>query len=199
MKFKVTGTTPLMMNNPQTVNPLNTFSKALKELTSKRTKTDEDMEEIFHLKFLASVYTNNRGQYIVPLDMIEQSLIAAARENKLGKKFERSVSVFGDAVLEFEHKNMTPEELYEDYPELYVDIRPVGVQKVKVPTARAIFPEWSFETEIFFDETQLNDSEVAYAFTVAGERYGLGTYRKKFGKFEVEEIKEKKGKKGKSL
>lgn len=192
MKFKLIGTTPLMMNNPQTVNPLSYYSKELKKLTSKRTKQDEDMEEIFHIKFLSSLYMNNRGQYIVPLDMIEQTLIAAAKENKLGKKFERSVVVPQDAILEFKHKNCTPEELYQNFAELYVDIRPVGVMKAKIPTARAIFPEWSLETEIFFDETQLNDSDIAYALDVAGQRYGIGTYRKKFGKFRIEEIKSKK-------
>ena len=41
-----------MLNNPQTVNPMNEFTKAISALTSKRKKTDEDQNEIFHLKFL---------------------------------------------------------------------------------------------------------------------------------------------------
>ena len=53
IKFRITGTCPLMLNNPQTVNPMNEYSKALKELTSKRTKTDEDQNEIFHLKYIS--------------------------------------------------------------------------------------------------------------------------------------------------
>lgn len=45
IKFRITGTMPLMLNNPQTVNPFNEFTKKLKPLTSKRTKTDDDMLE----------------------------------------------------------------------------------------------------------------------------------------------------------
>ena len=44
IKFRMTGTCPLMLNNPQTVNPMNEFTKAISELTSKRKKTDEDQK-----------------------------------------------------------------------------------------------------------------------------------------------------------
>ena len=46
IKFRMTGTCPLMLNNPQTVNPMNEYSKALKDsqvreprLTMIRTKS----------------------------------------------------------------------------------------------------------------------------------------------------------------
>ena len=85
-----------MLNNPQTVNPMNEYSKALKELTSKRTKTDDDQNEIFHLKFLASCYYNNKGQYFLPANMIAKSFEAGAKENKLGAKF---AAIMGDDEL----------------------------------------------------------------------------------------------------
>ena len=85
IKFRMTGTCPLMLNNPQTVNPMNEFTKAISALTSKRKKTDEDQNEIFHLKFLASCYWNNKGQYFLPANMIAKSFEAGAKENKLGQ------------------------------------------------------------------------------------------------------------------
>ena len=106
IKFKMTGVCPLMLNNPQTVNPMNEYAKALKELTSKRSKTDDDQNEIFHLKFLASCYVNNKGQYIIPANMISKSFEAGAKENKLGAKFQRSVFVFTDAVLKFDENGI---------------------------------------------------------------------------------------------
>ena len=58
----MTGVCPLMLNNPQTVNPMNEYSKALKELTSKRSKTDSDQNEIFHLKlFRFNVFFNGHN------------------------------------------------------------------------------------------------------------------------------------------
>lgn len=192
IKVHFEGTNGLMLNNPQTVNPLNNYSKALKELTSKRTKTDEDQEEILKLKFLASAYIDSNGKYIIPCNMIMRCLQEAAKENKLGKKFERSVFVLEDAMLDFKDKNLSPLELYNLPDSPYIDIRPVGIMKAKVITARMIIPEWSLDTEITFDENVLNQSEIFYTLNVAGLRYGIGTYRQCYGKFNATEIKEKK-------
>lgn len=189
IKFRITGTCPLMLNNPQTVNPMNVYAKEIKALTSKRSKTDEDQNEIFHLKFLASCYYNDKGQYILPANMIAKSFEAGAKENKLGAKFQRSVFVNEDCLLKFKDNGCSPEELWQNHSETYVDIRPVGVQKSKIVTARMIVPEWSLDGEMEFDETQLNKSEVWLALTNAGLRYGIGTYRQCYGRYKIEEIK----------
>ena len=126
IKFRITGTMPLMLNNPQTVNPFNEFTKKLKPLTSKRTKTDDDMLEIYKLKFLASLYTNAQGRYILPAEHIANALIAAAKERKLGAKFTRSMQVIGDSEIEFKDADKIPEQLYEIGT--YVDIRAVGIK-----------------------------------------------------------------------
>ena len=186
LRFKITGLKPLMLNNPQTVSPFNEFSKKLKPLTSKRTKTEDDLMEISRLKFLASVYYEN-GQYVLPSEHFEQSLIAASRERKLGKKFERSLFVQDDAVLKFKDANKTPEELYK--LDIYVDERCVGIKNVKVTTTRCIIPTWETEVELWYDETQLDEKDITDIFEIAGLRYGVGTYRKKFGKFKVEKVK----------
>ena len=39
IKIKFEGTTALMLNNPQCINPMHPLSKALKAITSKRNKT----------------------------------------------------------------------------------------------------------------------------------------------------------------
>ncbi|MBQ6749870.1 MAG: hypothetical protein IJR02_14650 [Bacteroidaceae bacterium] len=189
IKFLMVGTCPLMLNNPQTVNPMNEFSKALKAVTSKRTKTDEDLDEIFHLHFLASCYRNNKGQYILPANMVFKSFESGAKEFKLGQKFQRSLFVLSDLLLKFPENGCTPEELWKNHGEKYVDIRPVGIMKSKVPTARMIVPEWSCEGELHFDENQLNKSEVWNALNAAGVRYGVGTYRQHYGRYNITEIK----------
>ena len=193
----MTGVCPLMLNNPQTVNPMNGYAKELKALTSKRSKTDEDQNEILHIRFLASPYLNQKMQYIIPANMIAKSFEAGAKENKLGAKFQRSVFVFSDALLKFDENGCTPEELWQNFAEKYVDIRPVGIQKSKVVTARMVIPEWSLEGELFFDESQLNKSEVWPAMNNAGLRYGLGTYRQCYGRYTIEEIKDEGKKKKK--
>lgn len=181
IKFQITGETALMLNNPQTVNPVNEYSKLLKPLTSKRTKTDDDQEEISKIKFQASLYRTKDGVYYIPATHFEQSLVSAAKERKLGAKFERNVRIFADCPLEFKDKNKSPEELYNIGT--YVDVRAVGIKGVKIVTTRAIFPEWSTSVEVMFDETQVNEKEVRDVMEIAGQRYGVGTYRRLYGRF----------------
>ena len=186
VKFKLTGTTALMLNNPQTVNPFNEYSKLLKPLTSKRTKTEDDLMEISRLKFLASWYINN-GVYVLPSQHIENSIMEAAKERKLGKKFERSFRVLNDCPINFKDKDRSPEELFEIGE--YVDVRAVGIKDIKITTTRAIIPKWSLTVECWYDETQLDEKDIISSFEVAGKRYGIGTYRRLYGRYEVEKIK----------
>ena len=175
-----------MLNNARTVNPFDEYSKMLKPLTSKRTKTDDDLEEISRIKFLASWYYED-GKYIIPAPNIEQSIIEAARERKLGKKFEKSFRIYDDADLNFEDKKLAPEDLYDLGK--YVDIRAVGIKNVKITTTRAIVPKWDTVVTCWYDESQLNDEEVIEVINVAGLRYGIGTYRRRYGKFDVKQLK----------
>ena len=200
IKFEMMGICPLMLNNAEIVNPFSSIAKQLKKLTSKRTKTDEDQEEIMHLKFLASVYLNNKGQYILPANMIMACIVSAAKERKNGAKFYRSAFVRNDALLQFPENGCTPEELYQNFAEKYVDIRPVGIKGSKIPASRFIIPEWSVEVEMDYDESMINDEEMWDAIETAGLRYGIGTYRQRYGRFEARLIekqvieKKKKGK-----
>lgn len=184
ISFRIEGTTPLMVNNPRTVNPFDEYSKLLKPLTSKRSKTDEDMLEISRIKFLASLYRDIRDeQYILPAQNLEQAVVEAARERKRGKNFERSFRIYDDATLVFPDMDKTPQQLYE--MGIYVDVRAVGIKDVKIPTTRAIFPEWSAAFTAYYDDNQLNEDEVREFLEIAGLRYHVGTYRRKYGAFKV--------------
>lgn len=187
IRLKIEGTQPLMLNNNQVVNPFNKYTKMLKPLTAKKKKTEDDMNEIYRLQFESSLYMKG-DTYIIPLDHFWKSVCTAAKEQKLGKKFEQSFQIFEDCILDFPEKSMTPSELYKDGT--HVDIR-VGVigGRSSVPVCRAIFNDWSTTVECYFDESQIDKADVLRFFDIAGVRYGVGTYRKKFGRFSVKEIK----------
>ncbi|MGM9733844.1 MAG: hypothetical protein ACI3YT_06965, partial [Prevotella sp.] len=178
LKFKIVGTQPLMLNNNQTVNPFNEYAKKLKEFTSKRKKTEEDMMALYGLQFESSLYlASDKKTYIIPADHFWKSVCTAAKEVKLGKKFEQSFQIFDDCVLDFPEKSLSPVELYEEGS--HVDIR-VGtiMGKSKVPVCRAIFNDWQTEVTCHFDESQIDEKDIIKMFEVAGLRYGVGTYRK---------------------
>lgn len=189
ISFKVEGKNGLMMHNAQTVNPFNEFTKAIKPLTSKKNKTEDDMMQLYKLQFMASLYVKE-GQYIIPAQMFWKSICTAAKEQKLGKKFEQSMIVPDDCLLDFEDKDCPPDALFEneELRSKYVDIRDGVIMRARVPVCRSFFPKWKTVLTIWFDETQLNEDDIIRITDIAGKRYGVGTYRKLYGKFEITKI-----------
>lgn len=189
ISFKVVGTKALMMHNPQTVNPFNEFTKVIKPLTAKKKKTEEDMMQLYKLQFLASLYMKD-GQYIIPAQMFWKSICTAAKELKLGKKFEQSMIIPDDCLLDFDDKDCPPDALFdnEELSSKYVDIRDGVIMRARVPVCRSIFPKWKTIMTLWFDESQLDEDEILHVVEIAGSRYGVGTYRQMYGRFEIEKL-----------
>lgn len=183
MTLRIVGTSPLMMNNPATINPLLSQTKAIKELTGKRKKTDADQMEIFRLKFGAALYLDANGPYI-PSPWVWKSGLEGARKTKQGKEWEQGVSVRATRLpLEYSGPRDT-NGLYAN-PD-FVDVRPGSIGKSKVPVVRPIFPQWAVETVLDIDDEIMNPRDVLAALHTAGRRLGIGTYRQQFGRFRLE-------------
>lgn len=56
MKLRLTGIAPLLMHDNKAANPLNPYAKAMKALTGKRKKTDDDLAEIARIEWEAGLY-----------------------------------------------------------------------------------------------------------------------------------------------
>lgn len=185
--FEVKGTTPLMLGNPQTVNPFNDYAKAIKEITAKRKKTEEDTLELFRLKWLSSVYWNAEIGYYIPSSHFLKTIESAAKEMKMGKKIIQSLIIPEDSVLEFKHSGIEPKDLYNSNPE-YIDIRDGVIQRARVSVVRMIVNSWKTKVALWFDENQLDEGDIVRFFENAGLRFGVGTYRQRYGKFVVKKL-----------
>lgn len=186
VKVKIQGTAPLMMHNVRLANPLDPFTKALKEYTSKRKKEEADHIEMSHREFLGGLYCNpDLGPY-VPADALSALLIAGAKHNKLGSKFEGCVFVDKDAPLNFDGPR-DPEKLWETG--VFNDIRPVQIGQSKVQRCRPIFKDWNLKFEIVLvGGNGVEIQDIQTALDVAGRFKGLLEYRPRYGRFEVEKF-----------
>jgi hypothetical protein len=81
-------------------------------------------------------------------------------------------------------KNMTPEKLWENPKN--VDARGVKVGMAKIMRYRPIFRNWSLSATVMVNEDVVNINEVKKAMVDAGALIGLGDYRPRFGRFNVE-------------
>ena len=186
--FRLVGVRPLIMHNGQLANPLNPAAKAIKEVSSKRVKTDADHEEMARREYLGSLYltvapgTDNELVPCIPDYVLEASIVEGAKVAKLGKQAKASIEVSEDAILEY----LGPKDAHElSRNEKFIHSALVRVGQARVCRTRPVFPEWSAVATVSFDPEGMNRAQVEAAIVAAGKK-GVGDWRPKHGRFEVE-------------
>lgn len=183
LKITFKGTTPLIMHSCQCVNPLHEISLALKPLTSKRTKTEEDYKMISDLEWEGGLYWDNSKEMglIIPAENIEATIKNGAKLYKNGKDIERYFNVL-DMQVELDiGEEYTKDSLKNDYR--FRDVRPMNVMKSKVLRTRPRFNMWQLTFTAMYDEDKLDLVTIVKAVESAGQYIGLCDSRPKYGKF----------------
>ena len=103
---------PVILHNGQTANPMNKFAKQMKQVSSKRVKTDADFEELARIEWYASLYTD-KGRICFPGECLEAGFIAGARKSKNGKQAQAGLFVSHNPILEFDGADLSVDQLWE--------------------------------------------------------------------------------------
>lgn len=181
--YTVRGTTPLMMHNERLANPFDEITKAMKAVTGKRKKTEDDLLEIARLEWLGGLYHDPSFGIHMPGYNILSAIVSGGKLHKLGTAVKRSVLVEEDMVRIAYKGPANPEELFAD--KAFVDVRGVKVGTAKVMRCRPIFKDWAMTFTVLFDESSIQAEEVERCLIDSGRMCGLGDYRPRFGRFEV--------------
>jgi hypothetical protein len=184
IKIRITGTRPLLMHSDKFADPLNPLTKAHKELTSKRKKTDEDHESIAKSEWLGGLYIDDKGPYLPGVN-IEAAMIGGGKLSKLGTQLKRSVEVMDERCHLVYEGPKSAEALWDAG---FYDARSVKIQTARLMRYRPMFAKWSCECEIAFDAETINREQVIKCLEDGGQYCGVGDYRPKFGRFTVEVI-----------
>lgn len=183
LNVELTGTTPLLMNNNQGVNPLHPLTIELKKYTGKRKKTDEDNEQILKIKWLQSIYHSDATGPYVPAQNIEGALRDASKRSKRGKDAVIGLRVVEDMIpLQYDGPRDL-ESLSKDIQ--YCDIRVGKIKMASILLSRARFNRWKLAFKLEYDEAIFNQDEIADIFDVAGRYVGICDYRQRYGHFEA--------------
>jgi hypothetical protein len=183
VKLRLTGITPLILHNIRLADPDDPVVRQIGALTAKKkAMTDADRLRVGWLKFVGGMYHDEVVGPYLPATHIFASLIGAARKTRKGQDVEAGVIWLADkAPLEYEGPR-DPEKMWEDGGSPFVDRRMVRVGQARVPQIRPIFPDWSAEIEIDYDDTILNLSDLTMYSEKAG-RVGVGDYRRFYGRY----------------
>lgn len=184
--LRLKGSNLLMVNNPQTVNPFNTFTKQIKELTGKKRRTDQDEHDLMRIKWRAALYYDEDvGPYLPSVQVLE-SIRSAAKISRQGLTIGRGLHTLGDKTPILYRGPRDPDLMYED--ERFVDIRDASPSGKRVTAVRPVFRDWAIEVNFLLDPEHLNRRDLLAFADLAGKVIGIGTYRKIFGRYECSEI-----------
>jgi hypothetical protein len=178
----IRGVAPLMQHRFP-VPDLSQMSKGGKKSTGAKDYTEEWREYL---------YVDAAGRVYQPSSHIEGALVKAAAgfkvTGKRGKTYKDlfSANVFIDPV-EIPHGLDEPEMLDTDADKpLYLDLRPVVVQRARVVRIRPTFkPGWELSFTINVIDDEVPFEIVNDVLVLAGKTVGIGDYRPKFGRFMV--------------
>lgn len=182
VNVQVEGIAPLMQHR----YPLPDFADLSKGGKKKTGETDYSQEWREYL------YISPDGYIYQPATHFDSALVKAAAGYKIqgarGKTykdlFRGNVFVSPDAIS---HNVLAPDELDADADKpLYLDVRPVVVQRARVVRIRPTFgPGWKLEFEITVLDDQVPANVVNEVLTLAGRTVGIGDFRPRFGRFMV--------------
>jgi len=182
VNIQVEGIAPLMQHR----FPLPDFADMGKGGKKKTGETDYTQE------WRDYFYSTIDGDIYQPATHFDGCMAKAAAGYKIqggrGKTykdlFKGNVFVSPDAIL---HGVKVPETLDADADKtLYLDIRPVVVQRARVVRIRPCFkPGWKLGFEITVLDDQVPPNVVNEVLALAGRTVGVGDFRPRFGRFMV--------------
>jgi hypothetical protein len=185
-KFKLTGVAPLLMSNGRKADPMWFRTKALKELTQQKKKTEELQMQIRELEWYAGLYEVD-GVVVLPSDMILSGIIGGAKKHKNGNEAKAGVFETDPFFpLQYAGPKKDLAALYADGR--FVDCRGVAQNMKRIMRTRPIFRDWSVEVSVSFDDEVIEQLTIKQALDQCGMLIGFGDFRPRYGRFTVETL-----------
>lgn len=181
----VTGNRPLLMHNGRLANPIDPWSRRLKELTGKRKKTDEDLIAIMQIEARGSAYETSDGLLGLPTQNVWKCVHEAAKAYKRGEDIKRAFLAddsIQPLIVGGQHVSV---DAFLAVPE-HIDYRPVAVNRARTMRARCLVPEWSGAFHFDLLEDVIDARDLAPILERAGRLVGLCEWRPTYGTFNCE-------------
>ncbi len=188
VKFK--GSTPLMMHNGQLANPFNPFARKLSDLNTEKKRKGVDklavLGQMADVEWEGGLYFDAEVGPHIPAMMVRTAIQEGAKLTRGGRTVLRTVNI-SPPKIPLQYKG--PREMEALKADLkFRDQRLVKVQMAKVLRTRPIFPTWSIEFDVIYNEDGIDVKDLVKYIRDAGQFEGLAEGRGKLGmgRFDVE-------------
>jgi len=205
LEMTVEGTASLLCSNVAYCDPLGDYAPKKSYFTDKKgkAKTEGVHIAVRTLDWLFSGYWRNEGNVEVdeaenmvgfegfsdpymPGANLQRCLRNAAAKWKLGKDTLRAIVVTNNPDIEYDGPRDAVEMFNSRTPKFQLCSftgRGVWVNRLLIPTWRAVF-------ELTLDDEIMGTDQLRRIANMAGKSEGLGTWRPRYGRFQVTDISE---------
>lgn len=182
MHVTMEGLSPLLMHNPQLIDPTNHWVKLMKAITGKQKKTEDDHAELLRLEWHGGLFLGSDGLPAVAPANPRRCFAAAATRHKMGKAVERGMFIMTPEIPVIYDGPRTVAGLWDD--PRFRSVLPVKVGQARTMRCRPMFFPWRLEFEIEVETTIIDEAMIHTIVEEAGLYEGLGDGRRiGFGKF----------------
>ena len=188
------GIAPMLQHSAKTVDEQHPLKIKMDELVDKkkslrdRSKKRELDIQISRVEWEAGLHFDKKMGPYVPGPAVWRAIQEAAKTKRKGADVKRAVTVLEDFPLEYDGPR-TLEKMWaakdEDGFCQFADRRAVSVSNKRVIRTRPKFEDWSIIVQIHFNEEMMAKDTLVQLLHMAGF-VGIGDFRERFGKFEVE-------------
>ena len=184
-----TGIDTLLQNNPQMSDPLNRYSKEMKQISGKRKKTDDDIVAMREIELRAKMYWDEEIGVYVPSSWVTASIQGVSWSRAKIKKADIRAAVFvTEPKLQLTYDGMetvkAPLDIVKN--DRFHRVMSLKQGQVRVVKAAPQFAKWSFAAEIEFDPEIINEAELKSLIEYGAAYGGFGDFRPTFGRANVE-------------
>jgi len=199
VSLDITGVGPMLMHSDRLANPRDPIVREIKLITSKRTMTDEDLDEKSWLEFQGGLYwfegaADEIGGVYLPAWNFKRSFQDGAKINRLGQHVSRGVALLHErCMLNFPGRDhasgvrKTEADLFAEGTRFAYTCL-VGVQNSRVLRTRPKFVGWSTNITVAVDPMVLDVDGFVDIAARAGRMVGIGDFRQQYGRFEVSNV-----------
>ncbi len=186
MKFdvKIKGIAPMLMHR---------FNEDKITGIRKQSGADKSMDEKAKIEAASKfLFVNSKGKLMAPAVHIEGAMIRSASELRLAGAGKKTYKDLLKAAL-----FVSPEQIIHKNQKWEVDGRPVvnPTTRGRSMCYRPRLEEWELEFQVEVLDDRADPNAIHEILKLAGLRQGIGSYRPRFGRFEVLSFKEVKSKK----
>lgn len=189
VNYTINGITPILLNNPQTVDRFNKYSKRMAVINAKKARrTDEDYMELREIEIRSKIYFNEDGIY-VPATWMTASLEKISHSlTKIPKAIMRGSVFANDTVMQLQYDGMskvkTPEDVVRN--DEFHHLMNIKQGQVRIMKAYPQFNDWSFSGSLDYDDTLVDASDMERMIKHAARYGGYGDFRPTFGRATAE-------------